>query len=302
MSATGPARPVWIEAALNGPWGRDTQPGIPITAAEVIAEGIAAADAGAAIIHVHAYDPATGRQNDDWRVYAEIIRCISAARDVIIYPTLPLAGSPDAPRPMPPQERFAAVAKLAELGLLEWSVIDPGSASFGRLDALEHGTREGFLYQNPESHTRYGLALCAKIGAHPGFAIYEPGFLRTGTALARNLKAPQPIHRFMLSDGFGFGFPPRAYALDAYLALLEECDPGAPWMLAGLDVDILPLAGEAIRRGGHLRVGLEDARFGETRGNAELVALAAEAVRAEGHRPATAAEVRAALAAYRKPV
>ncbi|HXW28522.1 MAG TPA: 3-keto-5-aminohexanoate cleavage protein, partial [Xanthobacteraceae bacterium] len=51
---------VWIEAALNGPWGRHRQPGIPITVAEIVADGLAAADAGAAIIHVHAYDSASG--------------------------------------------------------------------------------------------------------------------------------------------------------------------------------------------------------------------------------------------------
>src|SRR4029077_17905551 len=65
--------PVWLEAALNGPWGRDLQPGIPVTVAEIIAEGIACAEAGAAIVHIHAYDAATGRQKDDPELYAAII-------------------------------------------------------------------------------------------------------------------------------------------------------------------------------------------------------------------------------------
>jgi uncharacterized protein (DUF849 family) len=47
---------VWLEAALNGPWGRAMQPGIPVTVQEIVAEGIACAEAGAAILHVHAYD------------------------------------------------------------------------------------------------------------------------------------------------------------------------------------------------------------------------------------------------------
>ena len=63
---------VWLEVALNGPWGRQRQPRIPIEPSEIIAEGIAAAEAGAAIIHVHAYDPATGKQNDDPEIYAEL--------------------------------------------------------------------------------------------------------------------------------------------------------------------------------------------------------------------------------------
>ena len=62
--------PVWIEAAINGPWGRERQPAIPVAMSDIIAEGIAAAKAGAAIIHLHVYDEATGRQTDDWQVYA----------------------------------------------------------------------------------------------------------------------------------------------------------------------------------------------------------------------------------------
>jgi 3-keto-5-aminohexanoate cleavage enzyme len=42
---------VWIEAALNGPWSRKFQPGIPDTVEAVIAEGVACARAGATIIH-----------------------------------------------------------------------------------------------------------------------------------------------------------------------------------------------------------------------------------------------------------
>lgn len=64
---------VWIEAALNGPWGRQRQPDIPVTVEAIVADGIAAAKAGAAIVHLHAYDDDTGRQRDDWQTYARII-------------------------------------------------------------------------------------------------------------------------------------------------------------------------------------------------------------------------------------
>jgi uncharacterized protein (DUF849 family) len=49
-------RKVWIEAALNGPWSRALQPGIPDTVEAIVAEGVACARAGATIIHTHAYD------------------------------------------------------------------------------------------------------------------------------------------------------------------------------------------------------------------------------------------------------
>jgi uncharacterized protein (DUF849 family) len=64
---------VWIESALNGAWGRDRQPAIPISVEEIVADGVAAAKAGAAIIHLHAYDAVTGRQRDTYEIYAPII-------------------------------------------------------------------------------------------------------------------------------------------------------------------------------------------------------------------------------------
>ena len=48
-------RKVWIEVALNGAWSRRYQPGIPDTVAQIVAEGIACARAGASIVHTHAY-------------------------------------------------------------------------------------------------------------------------------------------------------------------------------------------------------------------------------------------------------
>jgi 3-keto-5-aminohexanoate cleavage enzyme len=286
---------VWLEVALNGPWSRDVQPGIPLAVEEIVAEGIACARAGAAIIHVHAYDAATGRQKDDAGLYVRIIEGIRAREDVIVYPTLPLAGSPDAPELMGAAERFRAVEELARRGLLEWTVVDPGSVNFahhGRIAADE----PGFVYLNPESHIRYGLELAARHGFHPSYALYEPGFLRLGAALhARCPKAPVPIYRLMFSDGFAWGFPPRTYALDAYLRLREELAPGAPWMVAGLAVDIRPLIAAAVARGGHVRVGLEDAPFGSALSNLEWTEQAVALIEQADGRLARAAEVRRSL-------
>src|SRR5204863_1524092 len=102
--------------------------------------------------------------------------------------------------------------------------------------------------------------------------------------------------RFMFSERFAFGFPPRPYALAAHLALLEEEGAGAPWMIAGLAVDVRPLIAETVARGGHVRVGLEDAPLGSSMGNVAWVEEAVRLVREAGGEPATAADVRTALA------
>src|ERR1700724_1204630 len=121
-------RKVWIEAALNGGWTRERQPTIPISPDEIVADGIAAAQAGAAIIHLHAYDMTTGRQRDDYETYAPIIERIRAKVDAIVYPTIPIAGSGYAGDLLGARERYVHLERLPPAGLVGWGVIDPGSA------------------------------------------------------------------------------------------------------------------------------------------------------------------------------
>jgi 3-keto-5-aminohexanoate cleavage enzyme len=284
----------WIEAALNGPWSRQRQPGIPDTVEAIIAEGIACAQAGACIIHVHAYDGG-GAQTFDWQVYARIIEGIRARIDVPVYPSIPSAGIGVGPLADDPAQRFAHVEALAARGLLEFAVVDPGSVNFTELSAGAD-TPAATTYLNPEAHVRHGLAFAVRYDFHPAYAIYEPGFTRAGAVLARVMGAKTPVYRLMFSDTFAFGFPPRPYALAAHLALLAEEAPSAPWMIAGLGVDIRPLIREAVRHGGHVRVGLEDAPFGTSMTNRALVEEAAELVRKAGGEPATVTEMRALLA------
>jgi 3-keto-5-aminohexanoate cleavage enzyme len=289
---------VWIEAALNGPWGRARQPAIPIAVEEIVAEGIAAAEAGAAILHLHAYDAATGRQKDDWQIYARIIEGIRARVDAIVYPTIPIAGSGFAGDLRSPQERYRHLEELAQRRLVEWAVVDPGSVNITRFDEVKRGT-SGFVYLNPDEHLHEGLRICAAHGVRPSYAIYEPGFTRLGAAAAALWPGlPTPVYRFMFSEEFTFGFPPKETHLDAHLALLADTAPNAPWMVAGLGVDIRPLIAPAVDRGGHVRVGLEDQPWGAATSSRELVEEAVRALRGAGVEPATAAQVRAACGAF----
>jgi uncharacterized protein (DUF849 family) len=286
---------VWIEAALNGPWGRERQKGIPITVEEAVADGLEAAAAGAAIVHVHAYDAATGRQNDDWQTYARIIEGIRAKADVIVYPTIPLAGSGFAAANA--EKRFAHTAELAKRGLLEWTAFDPGSVNFTRFDQIGDPAA-AFIYANAPGDLAEGMRVAREYGLHAGFAIYEPGFTRLGAALAAlPPPLPQPVYRFMFSDDFAWGYPPEEPYLSAHLQLLSRVAPGAPWMVAGLGVDIRPLIAPAVRLGGHVRVGLEDAPWGSALTNRAWVEDAVRLIRAAGGEIATAPEIRACLAA-----
>jgi 3-keto-5-aminohexanoate cleavage enzyme len=286
----------WLEVALSGPWTRKNQPRIPISVDEIVADGIAAAHEGAAIIHVHPYDPETGRQKDDADIYARIIEGIRARVDVIVYPTLPSDAMPGSELSGVGPFRTAPVEELARRGLLEWSLVDPGSVNLCAYDDIARD-KIGQVYLNVESDIRAGFAIAEAHGLRTSCAIFEPGFIRLGAALAARFpKLRPPIYRFMFSDGYTFGFPPKPYGLDAYLATLADFAPGAPWMVAGLRTDITPLIEHAVTRGGHVRVGLEDVPYGCELGNTDLVAAGAKAILRAGGTLATAQDIRAALA------
>jgi 3-keto-5-aminohexanoate cleavage enzyme len=270
-------------------------PAFPIRSIPSFVEGVACARAGATIVHVHAYDGG-GPQTHDWQVYARIIEGIRNEVDVPIYPSYPAFMTNGDASLADVAVRFAHIEALVARGLIEFTLVDPGSANF-TLTTTTAAAQAAGTYMNPEDHVRHALDFSARHGLHPDFAIYEPGFLRAGAALARAAGTKAPIYRLMFCNLIAVGFPPRPYALAAYLALLEEEAPGAPWMTAGVSADIRPLIGETIARGGHIRVGLEDAPLGTKASNLELVEEAVRMMREHGAEPASPAEMRQALAA-----
>ena len=151
----------------------------------IVAEGVACAKAGAAIIHTHAYANGSS-QTFDWQVYARIIEGIRKVVDVPVYPSYP--AIPDHGPGLDAATRFAHLDALAERGLLDFAVIDPGSVNFTTA-VTKSGAKPAFTYLNPEAHVRHALDFAKRQDLHPAFAIYEPGFTRAGDRRPRRRRA-----------------------------------------------------------------------------------------------------------------
>ncbi|MDA0339278.1 MAG: 3-keto-5-aminohexanoate cleavage protein [Proteobacteria bacterium] len=278
---------VWLEVALNGGWGRKLQPLIPASVEEIIEEGVACANAGAAIIHFHSTIPGTGEWVEDADFYIRAIEGLRERTDAIVYPTLALTGAAE--------ERYAPTLALCERGLMEWGVVDPGTVNITHRSQVQ-ADRNGFIYPNPDDHIRMGLELAQHYDWHPSYAIYEPGFMRAGAWWAERYPTlPTPIYRLMLPDHFTFGLPFEDWALDAYRKLHSMCAPDAPLMVAAFGNEPEPMIPTILDAGCHLRVGLEDAPAGSKRGNLELVESAVAEIEKTGRTVATPTEVRAHL-------
>ena len=260
-----------IEAALNGGTPKSRNPTVPRTPAEVAADGIACIDAGASIVHNHNDEPVIGGPNgvhaaepyiEAWR---EILRERPGA---ILYPTM-ASGGPNTTV----EERYAHIPALAEAGVLGQGLVDAGSVSLGPSDGEGLPAPVDSVYINTYRDARYMFEQCLAMEAAPSISIFEPGFLRVALAYHRKgaILPGALVKLYFGGENAFWGLPPREAGLNAYLDLLS--DTGLPWSVAVLQGDVIEsgLAKQALERGGHVRVGLEDYAGPGQPSNVELV-------------------------------
>jgi uncharacterized protein (DUF849 family) len=177
------------------------------------------------------------------------------------------------------------------------TLVDPGSVNVGlTTDGTVPGPAAAGPYQNSYADVEHMFARTAALGAAPSISIFEPGFLRTALTWHRAGRIPPgALIKLYFGGELEFGLPPTPAALDAYLELLEPS--GLPWSVAVLGGDVVGcgLAERAIRRGGHVRVGLEDWAGAGEPSNADLLRAAVALVERLGATPATIPEARGVL-------
>jgi uncharacterized protein (DUF849 family) len=286
--------PVIVEVAVNGTTPRRRNPHVPRTPAEITEDVLACIDLGATIAHNHNDEPMF--TDDGVHAVEPYLQAwqpvLDRHPDMLLYPTM-AAGA----RGIPVERRWAHVEELARRRMGGLTLVDPGSVNVGLLsDGTCPPAAAPEPYQNSIADTEYMCTRTAALGAAPSISIFEPGFLRTALTLHRHGRLPAgAIVKLYFGGALEFGLPPTEKALDAYLELLEPS--GLPWSVAVLGGDVLAsgLAEQAVRRGGHLRVGLEDYAGPGAPSNTDLLRGVLELLDRLGTRPATIGETRGIL-------
>jgi 3-keto-5-aminohexanoate cleavage enzyme len=268
--------PVIITAALTGSRiSREQTPAIPITPAEIVGEGVAAWRAGAAILHIHVRDVATGLGTQDVDVFREVVDVLRAETDAIL--CLTTSGIPG--RNLPTAERIAPLALLPEMASFDAGTI--------QMDA-------GLFVNEPEFLDALAAEALAR-GVKLELECFDLGMVQTALRYHDEGKIPAPLH-FQFVTGTRHGMPADAQAL---VAAVESLPAGSTWSVIGVGRTQTPMAMLALAMGGHVRVGLEDNIYYRRRelatGNAQLVERASR-LAAELERPvATPARARELL-------
>jgi uncharacterized protein (DUF849 family) len=297
-------REIIITCALTGSIHTPSMsPHLPVTADEIARAGIEAAEAGAAILHLHARDPQTGRPSADPAHFRAFLPRLKQGCDAIL--NLSTGGSAT----MTLDERLAAPIEAAP----EMASLNMGTMNFAlypmaeRITDWRHDWEQPFLegsddlvFKNtPRDIARILTELGQSRGARFEFECYDLSHLYMLRHFADRglIRAPYFI-QFVFGVLGGMGADPENLT---HMVRIADKLFGQDYMFSVLAAGRhqMPMAAQAAAMGGHVRVGLEDsltiARGTLARSNAEQVAKVRGIVEALGRTVVGPAEARALL-------
>jgi 3-keto-5-aminohexanoate cleavage enzyme len=268
--------PVVITVAPTGPLTtREQHPSLPLTPAE-IGEALAeAAEAGAAVAHIHARDE-RGLPTADPKVYAAIVEEIRSRCDIVVQ------ASTGVGLDVTPEERVEIVGS-GEVDVT-MATLNPASMTFGA------GT-----FHNPPWFVERLAELMRERGIRPELEVYDFGHVGLCLDLVRRGLVKEPL-QFSFVMGVRGGMPGDPALLPQLQAMLPA---GSMWQAIGIGRAQLPLSFAALAMGGNVRVGFEDNVYfrkgGLAESNAQFVRRAVELVHAAGREVASPDWVRERL-------
>jgi uncharacterized protein (DUF849 family) len=289
-----------VTGAIHTP---SMSPHLPITPEQIIDEAVAASEAGAAILHLHARDPATGRPDQSTDAFAKFLPSLKQRTGVVI--NLTTGGSPY----MKVEERVRPAAHFKP----EVASLNMGSINFGLYHLLgrykefkfdwEHqhleATRD-LVFRNSFKDIEYILETCYGGDTRFEFECYDIGHLyNLAHFLDRRLVKPPLFVQSVFGILGGIGTHP-----EDVIHMKRTADrlfgDQYRWSVLGAGYAQMRIVAMAAAMGGHVRVGLEDSLWAGpgrlARSNAEQVRLARQMIESLGHDVASADEARDILA------
>jgi Uncharacterized conserved protein len=303
MAAT--QKKVIISCALTGSIHTPTMSdALPVTPDEIVEQGVGAAEAGAAILHLHARDPRTGQPTPDPAVFMQFLPRLKQSTDAVL--NITTGGSPN----MTVQERLAAPLQAQP----EMCSLNMGSMNFGifpladRYKDWKHDWEEPYLRSTDDFIFRNTFRDIAYILEHLGegcgtrfeFECYDVGHLyNLAHFVDRGLVKPPFFVQTIFGILGGIGAEQRNLVF-----MRETADRlfgnDYEWSVLAAGRHQIPFTTMAAVMGGNVRVGLEDSLYLSkgrlARNSAEQVAKIRRIVEELSLEVATPAEARAMLA------
>ncbi len=246
---------VFITCAVTGSGGtQDRSPHVPRSPEQIADSAIAAARAGAAVVHCHVRDPETGAASRDPKLYRELTERIRDSKtDVVLNLTAGMGGDlyfgpPDKPLPLQggtdmgsAEDRMEPIADC----LPEICTLDCGTMNFAEADYVMTNT--------PGMLTEMG-SMMTKLGVKPEIEAFDTGHLWYAKQLVEDgvLDSPALVQLCM---GIPWGAPDD---LNTFMAMVNNIPSDWNWSAFSIGRNQMPFVAAAVLAGGNVRVGLED--------------------------------------------
>ncbi len=271
---------------------RENHPGLPATPEEIATACLEAADAGAAIAHIHVRDPKTAAPSMDLALYTRVVELIRARNSGLILNLttgpggryVPSDNNPAVAGPgttlLPPEKRVEHIAALKpEICTLDLNTMNSG----------------GQVVINTPRNARIMAEIIKDAGVKPEIELFDTGDI----GLAKDMLKDGSINGPMLCSivtGVKYGLPSSPDALATAARMLPS---GSTWTGFGIGRMAFPMLVQSWLLGGHVRIGMEDTSYigrGQlTAGNGELTDRARDLIEKLGGEIATPDEARALL-------
>ena len=288
--ANQPFQKVIITCAITGNLTRPEQsPYLPITPQQIADSALEAAEAGAAIAHIHVRDPETGRPSMSIDLYRDVMDRIRARNASLIINLTTGPGGRFVPSEEDPKVAGPGTTLMAPEKRVEHvEILRPDICTLD-LNTMNSG---GQVVINTPTNVRKMADRIRAAKVLPELELFDTGDCH----LARDLMAEGVLQGpglFSLVLGVKYGFNASPETMLYGRSLLP---PGAIWTGFGIGRSEFPMVAQAFLLGGHVRVGMEDNLYISkgvlAKTNAELVTHAADIVRSLGATIATAGEAR----------
>lgn len=288
-----------VTGAIHTP---SMSPHLPVTAQEIAEAAIGAAEAGAAIVHLHARDPKTGRPDQSPAAFEPFLKVIKQASGCVI--NITTGGSPT----MGVDERLQPCAHFKP----EVASLNMGSMNFGlypmlgRFKEFKHDWERPYLegsrdriFKNTFQDIENILTACNANGTRFEIECYDIGHLYTlAHFVDRGLVKPPFFVQSVFGILGGIGGHP-----DDVMHMKRTADrlfgTAYRWSVLGAGRNQLPIAAMAAAMGGNVRVGLEDSLWLKAgtlaKSNAEQVRAARQIIEGLGLEIATPDDAREIL-------
>ncbi len=255
-------RKVIITCAVTGSIHTPSMsPHLPVTPDEIAEAAIAAAEAGATVLHLHARDPEDGRPTQDPEVFRQFLPRIKQSTNAVV--NITTGGAPN----MTIEERLQPALQCKP----EVASLNMGSMNFGlfpmlnRFKEFQHDWERQHLeksrdlvFKNTYKDIEYILTSCSDNGTRFEFECYDIGHLyNLAHFLDRGLVKPPLFVQsvFGILGGIG-GHPEDLMHMRRTADRLFGRD--YQWSILGAGRNQIPLATLGAAMGANVRVGLED--------------------------------------------